>query len=212
MISEYNVSFQEGPHNISVFNMWTRTTGALESYNGVLGNRILKRGHFFKFVKVLIDEEFRHCRNFYTLMHGRDDRPHTKGNKYRIRGAKIMRNSELLLRDEITPEEFLNRIVYKRNNLDFALMNVECVNEVIDEDEEEDESGDDQSTSDFGRCITCKETEPELCILPCFDFCICEGCWNILKTNNKSDSIKCPSCNEIASDARKMNFVSANKD
>lgn len=103
---------KEGPEAISVFNMWTRTTGTLERYNGVLGQRILKRGSFFKFVKILIEEEFRHCRDFYSLLRGRDDKAVTKGNKYQIRGAKIKRNSELLLEDRITPEQFLSRIVY----------------------------------------------------------------------------------------------------
>lgn len=51
-------------HSISVFNMCARTTGALENYNDVLGQRI--RGNFFKFVKALIEEEFSHCRLFYT--------------------------------------------------------------------------------------------------------------------------------------------------
>lgn len=95
-----------------MFNMWTRTTGTLERCNGVLGQRILRRGSFFKFVKILIEEEFRHCRDFYSLLRGRDDKAVTKGNKYQIRGAKIKRNSELLLEDRITPEQFLSRIVY----------------------------------------------------------------------------------------------------
>lgn len=71
----FKLLLQEGPAVISVFKMFTRTTGALESYNGTLGRKIVKHGHFFKFVKVLIDEEFEKCRQFYSLLRGRDDKP-----------------------------------------------------------------------------------------------------------------------------------------
>lgn len=63
--------------------MWTRTTGALESYNGTLGKRIKSKGHFFKFVLVLLDEEFENCRNFHSLLRGRDDKI-DRGNKYQV--------------------------------------------------------------------------------------------------------------------------------
>lgn len=63
--------------------MCTRTTGALESYNGSLGRKIVKKGHFFKFVKVLLDEEFDKCRNFHSLLRGRDDKI-VKANKYQV--------------------------------------------------------------------------------------------------------------------------------
>lgn len=73
----------EGPDKISVFNLYTRTTGSLENYNGILGRKIIKRGHFFKFVKVLLDEEFVKCRNFYSSMRGREDKSH-RANKYQV--------------------------------------------------------------------------------------------------------------------------------
>lgn len=68
-------------------------------------------------------------------MSGRDDKRTTKGNKYQIRGEKIMRNSQLLLNDRLTPKEFLDRIVYKENNLDFGLVNMELVNDIVDEED-----------------------------------------------------------------------------
>lgn len=76
--------FKEGPGNISVFNKWTRTTGALEAYNGVLGRKIVGKSHFFKFVKVLLDEEYRKCRDFHSLLRGRDDKPKCRNNKYQV--------------------------------------------------------------------------------------------------------------------------------
>lgn len=57
---EYQWITMEGPEKISVFKTWTRTTGALEAYNGAIGHKIIKRGNFFKFVKVTI------CNSTYT--------------------------------------------------------------------------------------------------------------------------------------------------
>lgn len=81
-------TFQEGAEKISVFNLWTRTTGALEAYNGSLGRKIIKRGHFFKFVRVLLDEEFKKSRSFDSLLQGRDDR-RKKSDKYTVRLNKM---------------------------------------------------------------------------------------------------------------------------
>lgn len=204
---------QEGPENITVFNTFTRTTGALEAYNGALGHKIIKRGHFFKFVKVLLDEEFAKCRDFYSRIEGRDDGSNNRGNKYQIRGEKIKRNSNLLANGQITCEEFLNRIVYKQNNLDFGLIDVDNVNIVIDDGDDSDSEESPSEPTSFnshkiakGKCVLCSVNEPELCVIPCFDFCVCVSCWNILKENSNSE-LKCPLCSSTASDAKMMNFV-----
>lgn len=51
------MNLQETPETISVFGLLIRTTCALEGYNGVLGRKIAKKGHFFKFVRALLIEE-----------------------------------------------------------------------------------------------------------------------------------------------------------
>lgn len=56
------------PEHFSLFKLTTRTTSALEAYNGVLGRLIQKRGNFFKFVEVLRDEEYEKSKNFSTLI------------------------------------------------------------------------------------------------------------------------------------------------
>lgn len=75
---------KEGPSKISVFKLYTRTTGALEAYNGSLGRKIISKGHFFKFVKVLLDEDYRKSKSFATLLKGRDDKRVNKGDKYQV--------------------------------------------------------------------------------------------------------------------------------
>ncbi|KAI8116748.1 hypothetical protein CVS40_11230, partial [Lucilia cuprina] len=47
-----------GCKNFSVYNENIRTTSAVEAYNGIIGRSAEKNGHFFKFVKVIRDEEF----------------------------------------------------------------------------------------------------------------------------------------------------------
>lgn len=59
---------QEGPANISVHGKASRTTNALEAYNGVLGRKIDKKGHFFKFMEEIQDQEFRKRSDFANLV------------------------------------------------------------------------------------------------------------------------------------------------
>lgn len=149
-------------------------------------------------------------------MQGRDDGPNNRGNKYQIRGEKIKRNSQLLSEGKILCDEFLNRIVYKQNKLDFGLIDVDTVNIVIDDDDSDTEdcgtSSEQSSTSthshgtEKGKCVVCRNVEANLCVVPCFDYCVCDSCWNILKENS-NEKLLCPSCNSAATDAKKMNFV-----
>lgn len=51
------IYLQEGPDNISVHNLRTRTTSALESYNARLDDNIPAGANFFNFAKCLLNEE-----------------------------------------------------------------------------------------------------------------------------------------------------------
>lgn len=46
----------------------SRTTNALEAYNGHLGRRVNAKGHFFRFVLVLLEEEFAKARDFHVAI------------------------------------------------------------------------------------------------------------------------------------------------
>lgn len=61
-------NLQEGPEKISVFNLRTRTTSALESYNARLGGKIAGKANFFKFAKCLIEEEAVKVKEFRELI------------------------------------------------------------------------------------------------------------------------------------------------
>lgn len=53
--------------NISVYKKSARTTNALEAYNGALGKKIAKKGHFFQFMGVLLNEESMKSHEFVNL-------------------------------------------------------------------------------------------------------------------------------------------------
>lgn len=140
-----------------------------------------------------------------------------------------MHNSKLLSEGIISAEEFLNRIVYRQAEDDFGLMDTEFLNIFLDEDDDEGQceeellvqeevnvsqgsssrSSSSQCSSKLGQCVVCQNEEPEICVLPCFEFCVCETCWNILQRNSQKNSaiLKCPKCLSIATDGKKMQFV-----
>lgn len=133
-----------------------------------------------------------------------------------------MQNSKLLLEGQIEAEDFLNRIVYQQSTDDFGLMDIGHLNVFVDEADDERDDFDEvvstssetsegnftsssSSSSKFGQCIVCSDNEPQICILPCFEFCVCETCWDIIKSN--STDLRCPKCKQIAKDGRKMSFA-----
>lgn len=146
-----------------------------------------------------------------------------------------MQNSKLLANGLITAEQFLDRIVYQQKEDDFGLLNVEFVNILIDEEDDEDNEGENNETSDssseeeqrpasqaststqksnnsvnVGKCKICSISQVEMCLLPCVHFCICERCWNVLEQNrNRTKSvIKCPLCESVVDNAKKIIFNS----
>lgn len=145
-----------------------------------------------------------------------------------------MLNSKRLANGQITAEQFLDRIVYQQADDDFGLMNVEYINILIDDDDEENENADADTekaqeavenesailpiassssqasvlSNKLGKCKICSTDEPEMCLLPCFDFCICQSCWNVLQNNQRryKNELKCPQCGDSVVDAKKMKF------
>lgn len=133
---------------------------------------------------------------------------------------------------QITAEEFLNRILYQQTEDDFGLMDVELVSIILDDEGEDDggetfedencepvqdgisisssQSSSSQSSSKLGQCVVCCDAEPDICVLPCFELCICESCWSVLKENRDQRPgfiLKCPKCESIVTDARTMTFA-----
>lgn len=133
-----------------------------------------------------------------------------------------MKNSKLLLENRLDADQFLDRIIYQQSSDDFGLLDVTHINAYIDNDDDENSfdeeigripsptpssssasSSSSQSSRSLGQCSLC-EDEPELLLLPCFEYCVCEICWNILKNNCTEPT--CPKCNVIVTEAKKINF------
>lgn len=123
----------EGANQISVYGRQTRTTNALEAYNGVIGRRMTKKGQFFAFLKILLHEEYIKCKEFSDL--ARTGGESGRKRRYRVcilyltnitdyiiqtrdfvclqsRNEQINECGIKLERDEITPIEFLRACIF----------------------------------------------------------------------------------------------------
>lgn len=135
-----------------------------------------------------------------------------------------MKNSKLLLEKRLNADQFLDRIIYQQNSDDFGLLDVTHINAFIDDDEEhipDEEIGripsptpssssqlsqssqSSASSRSLGQCSLC-EAEPELLLLPCFEYCLCQTCWDILKNNHTKPL--CPNCKVTVTDTKKIKF------
>lgn len=116
-------SFQEGPEAISVAHLRTRTTSAIESYNGRIGRKIAANSKFFKFAALLIREEavslieFRHMLDSGGLSR---ERQHQKTRAIADRHTVIDDASVLLAIGACTYMDFLGRVAFSPANREFT--------------------------------------------------------------------------------------------
>lgn len=191
----------------------TRTTSAIEAYNGVLGRTLPKSGNFFKFTKTIQDEEFMKSRDFEILVESGG----TVGTKIRRkhsveRANKIMEASELLERGSITAMAFLNRMVYPKNNI---CTDMEPIDDIFQEypdcvNDEEKISSDEEwpaietvAQRDNNMCVVCFNNRPNIVLLPCKHLQICSECNLKLQAKGlaaKTNAYICPVCRQEVED------------
>lgn len=106
----FSIDLQEGPDKISVFDRRTRTTSALESYNARLGSKIAGGSNFFKFAKLLIEEEAVKLKEFKELLRSGGSSKFTA--KQTDRQKAIEEGTNLLLARVCTIHDFLARVSY----------------------------------------------------------------------------------------------------
>lgn len=80
---------QEGASNISVFGRHTRTTCAIEAYNGVIGRKIRGNTNIFRFIDALLQEEFARSVEFGTHLRSGGDIRSNKRAIYRVSKKQI---------------------------------------------------------------------------------------------------------------------------
>lgn len=133
-----------------------------------------------------------------------------------------MKNSKLMLEKRLNADQFLDRIVYQQSSDDYGMLDVTHINAFIDQDDDDNVLDEDigripsptpssssqssqssASSRSLGQCALC-EAEPELLLLPCFEYCVCQACWDILKSNHTKPT--CPSCKLTVDDTKKIKF------
>lgn len=205
------------PEHFSLFKLTTRTTSALEAYNGVLGRLIQKRGNFFKFVEVLRDEEYEKSKQFSILIESGG----TIGAKrsktvYINRSNMILEASEMLEQGKLTPLMFLNRLTYKQNKIldDEVLPHEIDFEDDDDQDQDEDLDTDieeptnaEKSANEGSLCIICEISQANTAFLPCKHMKSCNEC--VLKLQAKCIAInnkkfKCPYCRKDVEETLKL--------
>lgn len=98
-----------------------RTTSSIEAFNSVLNRSIAKRPNFFKLVERLKFHESRKADNFFNLAH--DDVPMSQYQprhmKDRVRNQKINELTEMLTKNRIDVERFLELMADEENCMYF---------------------------------------------------------------------------------------------
>lgn len=194
--------------------MATRTTSAIEAYNGVLGRLLPKRGQFFKFVSILRDEEFHQSRNFHQLVESGGICGAKKIKRaYAEKAKKISEASDLLEKGIITPITFLNRMVYPNNAI---CTDLEPYEDIFEEDfgsqsepeeQEIEEAHGSTPNDDTTKCIVCNDLTANTLLLPCKHLKFCNDC--VLKIEARSlskgtNTYLCPYCRATVEDSMQV--------
>lgn len=178
-----------------------RTNCALESYNAALAQRFPKRGNFFRFVSLLANEELGKRLQMTAAVDGRAANKRNKNN-LRNRDEAIEEATNLLVSDEISIDQFLERLM----NEHFCQPNqLETVEESDDDGQDEIELEVDQEDSnvqsetaalEVNTCLFCFSDKPNTLFLPCRHLKSCEKCYLDFKKKTQPPH-RCPMCREI---------------
>lgn len=176
-----------------------RTNCALESYNAAIGRRFPKRGNFFRFISLLACEELVKRVEMYAAVAG-----HIKKKRRRInnKDSLIEETTALLIADEITINQFLDRLI----NEYFCQPNsLEWDDESGDKNEIETNDGFEKSSTNMNT-VTPNETEVNFCVfcfskvsdtlfLPCRHLKSCQKCYSDFRSKTKPP-YRCPLCRQ----------------
>lgn len=204
---------KEGPEKISVFKQHTRTTCAVEAYNGAIGRNIQGGLKFFRFVDALRSEEFARWKEFRDHVNSGGDV--TNSNR---KSATVVRNDRInkctrdLIDGKISALVFLNRVSYKQHKIlpDSAVeLPVETAEPQYAEEIEETE----KEAPPLAKCVVCLVNPVKVLLLPCKHLCLCEDCWTSLQQNERQRqgdeveadvSVKCPTCRQEVCDSMEV--------
>lgn len=184
---------------ISVFNLKSRVTSSLESYKAAVGKRFPAYGIFFRFMTLLISEEYATAIDFGRVVES-DYQPAAKCKKTSNDRDEIIDNaSNLLTNGEITIAQFLAKVVRQKNikktQLEYAEedendVDDEEINDLIDDVQENDEQNEVTGSQQVNvkNCFYCKTARADLVFIPCGHVIACSTC------NQSNHFKKCFSC------------------
>lgn len=186
-----------------------RTTSSLESYNAALGRKFPVKGNFFRFVKLIADEEFIKSRDMRDAVDSGGSS--TRKRKVNERDQLIKEAVAELRDDKLTVMQFLSRVTFERNKIvtDMAHFEVpigyQSENEYSDEEEEQNNTEGDRKTSTstelHSLCVVCKVNQPDIVFLPCRHLKNCNTCYLTLERNlGENEKVQCPYCKERVED------------
>lgn len=194
--------------NFTVHNQDTRTTSAVEAYNGILGRSAEKNGHFFKFVRIIRDEEFFKSRHFAMLCESGGSLAKKKRKSSVEKCKKIKEATLLLEQGKITVATFLSRMVYEKNEICVDMVPEENIfQEESSEDEIPDELEEPPTRNNNSECIICRDNPTNILLLPCKHLKICDECNLKLQAEAISRGLQnynCPYCRKIVEDSMQV--------
>lgn len=194
---------QETPETISVYGLSSRTTSALEAYNGVLGKTIQSKGAFFKFVSAIRSEEFIKQRDLVQLIDSGG--ASSSNNRKRVtkdRYARIEEALELFTKNKLTLVLLINRLTCPANKNvskmdDFGEYPADDFSASSeDEEQEEEERRLISMPAHVPVCLICKDAWPNVFQIPCGHVKLCKGCYDQLEALAVADNDlpQCPEC------------------
>lgn len=185
-------------------NNRTRTTSAVEAYNGVLGKGAEKNGHFFKFVGLIRDEEFFKSRHFSMLCESGGSLSKKKRTSSSIRNKEIENATLLLHQGNITVAAFLSRMVYEKNSICVNMLPKQDIFKEDSSDESSDEESVVETPNNENTCVVCMFKIPNVVLLPCKHLKICNECNLKLQADAISRDAQlynCPYCRQTVHDS-----------
>lgn len=175
---------------------------------------IRKNGNFFKFVKKIREEEFHKSRKFEMLVESGGAFGTTKKKKYNVeRNDKIREASILLEKGKISSTLFLNRMVYKENQIIKTFDEFEINDDDNDDICNNSDATEEESNSAHAAnpsqivdvvCSICLTNPSNILLLPCRHLKICNECQILLQSEalaQNQNNYLCPCCRVIVEDS-----------
>lgn len=175
----FNFFIQEGPEKISVFDLISRTTAALEAYNRHLGQKKFSHADFFVLCLGLLEEEKSKARDFAIVAKG-GQLPGQR-REFRLRDESIRKLGKQLADDVITVDQFLNGIVFNdicKNRMNFDLPNE---SDSAESDSETNEPSHSEGGVVKGNACSICYASPSDVVLNCGHYICCLTCFETQK-------------------------------